>query len=138
MTEQQYLENRLEDQIEWYSQKSSRCKHLFWALRGIEIAIAALIPALFHFELIKGYIPLLGAIVVILIGLLSLFKLQENWFLYRTTSEELKHHKYLYMTNTEPYSTEDNFSMLVENVESLISKENSLWKQKQSSTNKEV
>lgn len=130
MTEQQYLENRLEDQIKWYSKKSSKYKYLFRTLRGIEIIIAALIPGLFHFESVKGYIPLLGALVAILIGILSLLKLQENWLSYRTTSESLKHHKYLYMTNTKPYSTGDKFSMLVENVESLISKENSLWKQK--------
>ena len=128
--EENYLKDRLEGQIQWYSNKSSRYKNLFYIIRATEIIIAGLIPALFHWSLIKGVIPLLSTIVAILAGLIALFKFQENWVSYRTTSESLKHEKYLYLTKVSPYDRENSFETLVKNVENIISKENTLWKQK--------
>ena len=128
--EEDYLKDRLEGQIQWYSNKSSFYKKLFYIIRATEIIIASLIPALFHWSLIKGVIPLLSAIVAILAGLIALFKFQENWISYRTTSESLKHEKYLYLTKVPPYDKENPFEILVKTVESIISKENTLWKQK--------
>ncbi len=129
MKEEDYIKNRLEDQIQWYSKKSSKYKKLSYTIRTVEITIAGLIPALFHWSLIKGLIPFLSAIVAILAGLIALFKLQENWLSYRTTCESLKHEKYLYFTKVSPYDKENSFEFLVKTVESIISKENSLWKQ---------
>ena len=128
--EEDYLKDRLEGQIQWYSNKSSNYKKLFYIIRATEIIIAGLIPALFHWSLIKGVIPLLSAIVAILAGLIALFKFQENWISYRTTSESLKHEKYLYLTKVFPYDKENSLETLVKNVENIISKENTLWKQK--------
>ena len=133
MKEEDYIKNRLEDQIQWYSKKSTRYKKLSYMIRATEIIIAGLIPALFHWSLIKGIIPFLSAIVAILAGLIALFKFQETWISYRTTSESLKHEKYLYFTKVSPYDKENSFEILVKTVESIISKENSLWKQKISS-----
>jgi hypothetical protein len=53
--------------------------------------------------------------------------LNEKWIEYRTTTETLKHEKYLYFTNSLPYANDDTFVLLVERVERLISKENSRW-----------
>ena len=128
--EENYLKDRLEGQIQWYSNKSSHYKNLFYIIRATEIIIAGLIPALFHWSLIKSVIPLLSAIVAILAGLIALFKFQENWISYRTTSESLKHEKYLYLTKVFPYNRENSFETLVKNTENIISKENTLWKQK--------
>ena len=72
----------------------------------------------------------MSATVAILAGLIALFRFHENWISYRTTSESLKHEKYLYSTDTYPYNKEDKFSILVNNVEQIISSENSVWKQK--------
>jgi len=68
-----------------------------------------------------------GAIVAILSGLVSLFKFQEKWTNYRTTSETLKHEKYMFLTKTSPYHEQDSLSTLVYRVESIISRENSDW-----------
>ena len=43
---------------------------------------------------------------------------------YRTTCESLRHEKYLYLTCSEPYNIKEPFSLLVNRVETLISKEN--------------
>ena len=58
-------------------------------------------------------------------------KFQEKWSEYRTTSETLKHEKYLYETKSGPYDNErtDNFKSFVVRIENLISKENSSWSQ---------
>ena len=103
---------------------------MFYIIRSTEIIIAGLIPALFHWSVVKGVLPLLSAIVAILAGLIALFKFQENWISYRTTSESLKHEKYLYLTKVSPYDRENSFETLIKNVENIISKKNTLWKQK--------
>ena len=130
MTKEEYIKSRLEDQIQWYSKKSSFYKKLFYIMRTTEIAIAGLIPVLFCWSLTKEWTPFLSAIVAILASLIALFKFQENWISYRTTSESLKHEKYLYLTKITPYDKDNSFDTLVKAVENTISKENSLWKNK--------
>ena len=130
MNEKEYMKDRVNDQIKWYSSKSSYCKKYFYSLRSIEIIIAAIIPISYYFPYVKTFAPFLSIIIVIIVGLLSLFKFQENWILYRTTSESLKHEKYLYSTKTPPYNMKNQFNIFVNNIESITSSENSLWKQK--------
>lgn len=131
MTEEEYLKERLDDQLAWYSKKSQYNQKWFKRLRLVEIVAAALIPFLsgmgdkipYSQWLIGG----LGALIAIAAAITALFKYQENWIEYRTTAEQLKHEKYLFLTNVKPYHTEERFQFLVERVESLISKENSNW-----------
>lgn len=130
MNEESYIKTRLDDQIEWYSKKSSQYKYKFYTMRALEIILAGAIPVLFCWSKVQWMIPFLSAIVAILAGLLALFRFHENWISYRTTSESLKHEKYLYLTSTYPYNNEDKLSKLVHNIEQIISSENSLWKQK--------
>ena len=132
MDEETYIKERLDDQIDWYSQKSKRGQNWFKSLRAIEIIAAATIPLLAGYatdakpELIV-IIGLLGVVIAFVAGFISLNKFQEIWIEYRTTSETLKHHKYLFLTKSTPYDTEDSFQALVHTVEVLISKENSNW-----------
>ncbi len=131
MKEQEYLKNRLDDQLTWYSQKSRHNQSWFKGLRLLEIISAALIPFLsgmgdkiaYSQWLIGG----LGVLIAVAAAITALFKYQENWIEYRTTAEQLKHEKYIYLANAKPYDTEDKFLLLVERIESLISKENSAW-----------
>ena len=132
MDEETYIKERLDDQIDWYSQKSKRGQNWFKSLRAVEIIAAATIPLLAGYatdakpELIVS-IGLLGVVIAFVAGFISLNKFQEIWIEYRTTSETLKHHKYLFLTKSSPYDTEDAFQTLVHTVEALISKENSNW-----------
>jgi hypothetical protein len=134
MTESEYLEKRLEDQIRWYSTKSQWNQKLYKRLRIVEITAACMIPFFVGYidkpdDLFKVLTGLLGVTVAIVSGIVALFKFQENWIEYRTTSESLKHEKYLYLTNSEPYDVDDKFPLLVERLESFISKENTRWSQ---------
>jgi hypothetical protein len=131
MNSEQYIQDRLEPQIKWYDKKSLFNKRLFYAMQSIVIVAAALIPLLNAYtdscEIMRFIIGALGSITAILTGLVSLFHFKELWSEYRTTSETLKHEKYLFLTSKGPYSEDDPFSTLVERVEALISRENTKW-----------
>lgn len=134
MNEQQYLEERLEDQRNWYDKKSQYSQRWYKRLRIAQIVCAALIPLLLGLSHKFGLIitistGLLGVLVTICIGINSLCKFHENWIQYRTTAEQLKHEKHLYLTHTTPYDSTNRFETLVLRVENLISRENSNWSQ---------
>ncbi len=131
MKEEQYLTDRLQDQIDWYDQKSQFNQKWFKWLRVTEIICASLIPLLSGLSSSINYsewiIGVLGVVIAISAAASGIYKFQENWIQYRTSSETLKHEKYLYITNSTPYVGDDKFEMLVIRIESLISKENSNW-----------
>lgn len=134
MTEEQYLEERLEDQIKWYSDKGNWNKNWYTVLKRIEFVLSASIPiAILFFNFCafaKYYAASAGAVLTILAGAHGLYNFQENWIEYRATSEALKHEKYLYLTKTGPYvEAVDSFRILVERAEGIISHENINWSQ---------
>ena len=117
MNEEEYLKQRLDDQINWYGDKSKTNKNWFKSLHSIEIICAAIIPFVAGFsdkipysEVLIGF---LGIVIAACAGLTALNKFQENWIVYRTTAETLKHEKYLYMTKSKPYDGSDSFQILV-------------------------
>jgi len=137
MKPDEYIQKRLQDQIDWYDQKSIENQLTFKRLRKTEIFAAALIPfvsgltASIRSMLIPGSIVtgLLGVAVTIFASILALGQHQENWIKYRTTCESLKKEKFMYQTGIEPYEVDDAFTLLVQRVETLISKENTNWAQ---------
>lgn len=134
MDEQEYISNRLDDQINWYSGKSSWNQKKYKSFRISEIAISVLIPVLTPFadsySWIKIILALAGASVAAIIGIQGLYNFHENWIEYRMVAEVLKHEKYLYYTSTGEYSaTDEPFKLLVSRVESVISHENINWSQ---------
>jgi hypothetical protein len=51
-----------------------------------------------------------------------------NWITYRSTSEALKHEKYLYLAKAGPYAAAaDAHVLLAERIESLVSQEHANW-----------
>lgn len=131
MNEEEYLNDRLNDQIDWYDGKSQTNQKWFKKLRLLEIVAAAIIPFLAgiganipYYSIIIGA---LGVIIAVSAGLSALYKYHENWIEYRTTSETLKHEKYLFQAKCSPYDNDDAFCKLVQRVEGLISKENTQW-----------
>lgn len=133
ISEDQYLVERLEDQIDWYDNSSIKCQKKYKWMKRVELVSAALIPILstqssgwISFAVI---VSILGAIVVIIEGLVSLGKYHENWIEYRSICETLRQEKYMYLTLTGVYKTtaDEAFDLLVERIESVISKENVNW-----------
>ncbi|WP_226639256.1 DUF4231 domain-containing protein [Priestia flexa] len=131
ISEQTYIKERLDDQIDWYDKKSIKSQQHYKCLKGLEIALSALIPLLIGFiEDWKVWSTIIGVFGVLITGIegwLSLTKCHENWIEYRSICETLKHEKYMYLTKTGVYDIEQPFKTLVERVESIISKENVNW-----------
>jgi hypothetical protein len=98
-----YIEQRLNDQIGWYDRKSGTNQRWFKRLRFAEIVAAATIPFLSGFA--------------------------DKWIEYRATAESLRKEKFLFLTQTEPYDKADAFHLLVQRVEGLLSKESIEWVQ---------
>ncbi len=135
MTAQEYLTDRLNDQIAWYDKKSAYNQKRFKSIRILNITLSVSIPFLTTLmkdgssnEYLKILIGFIGASIAVLEAVLNLYKYHENWIQYRSTAESLKHHKYLFETQTGIYANEKTaFAVLVDNVENLISKEITTW-----------
>ncbi|WP_080931446.1 DUF4231 domain-containing protein [Xanthomonas arboricola] len=128
-----YIEERVQDQIYWYDKKSKSAQRTFKVLRLAEVVFAAIIPLIAGFEIFGGSSPfvvsILGACIAVCAALIGLGNYQENWVEYRTTCESLRHEKYLFLTKTEPYDVDQAYGLFVKRVEGLVSKENSVWSQ---------
>lgn len=134
MIEEQYLKERIDDQIKWYSEKADTNKNLNHITKSLIIVFSALIPFVAGLEFNNGYknviLGIAGVLISILSGISGLLKFQEKWTEYRTTSETLKHEKILFQTKTGPYNNEtESFKLLVTRIENLVSMEHSAWSQ---------
>ena len=135
MNESEYLTERLEDQINWYSGKSSVAQRKYKFLQTIEIIIAASVPVITAINAIMAFgchflsilVVVIGATIVVIETICKMNKYHENWIQYRSVSELLKQEKHLYLTKTEPYDGDGAFSLLVKKVERAISAENIDW-----------
>jgi len=143
MTQEEYIEQRLNDQINWYSKKSStnQKKHKYWQV--IKIISALLITTLslwatkavpiensdgMPFAFNMGYvIGILGAFIVFIESFVKIFSYEELWLQYRVTSERLKSEKLKFQTKSSPYNGEAPFVLLVEQCEAIMNNEVKGW-----------
>ncbi|SRR5258706_3309004 len=118
---------RLDDQIEWYDQRSGRNQRLFKLLKIVVITAAALIP--FLAAVVPAWVTgALGLVIAIAEGIQQLNQYHANWISYRSTCEALKHEKFLYLGKAGPYSAaRDPHALLAERIESLVSQEHAKW-----------
>jgi len=132
MTPEEYIRDRVDDQISWYDRKSVWNKKGFIALQIMTLVASAAVPvfAIFSGDMwARVTVAILGSTTAITTGVVSLYQFREHWIEYRTTAESLKHEKYMYQTGTGPYTGNDSFAVLVERVEALVSQENTAWQQ---------
>jgi len=133
LTTAQYIERRLDDQIDWFNQKSAYNQKLYKRLKKTETACTIVLPVI-------GIIPfadygwnkiglvVLGAIATYIRCWSNIETYYELWTKYRTACELLKKEKFLYQTHTGIYREEDaRDSVLVEQVERILAAENSQW-----------
>lgn len=133
----QYLKDRIDDQIAWYSRKSGTCKRAYRRLRMLSVVIALSIPILTGLigkgwvsdEALKLSIAIAGAAVALAEAVLGLNKYDELWTGYRAAAEGLKYHRYLFEAGAEPYNRPDAFQLFVQQAESLMASERTAWVQ---------
>ena len=133
MNQDEYIKQRLDDQIKWYSGKSgvNQKKYKIWQV--VRVVVALLIPVLTLFvekiPLLTYVIGTLGAIIVFIESFIKIFNYKDIWIAYRLTSEQLKREKILYLTKCEPYDASEAFEMLVQRCEAIMQSENGGWKE---------
>jgi hypothetical protein len=158
MTDEEYIATRLDDQMNWYSRKSSMNKTKFLRYKRIEFIIASIIPVMISLNtmadfktkvwpgvLDMAYADLLqiiaaagGVVLVIINKFIELEEYYKYWKEYRVTAEALLHERFLYMTRSEPYDEADAYPLLVEKVESILNNEKQKWKQQQQKQKKQA
>lgn len=134
MTEEQYFSERLDDQIQWYSNRSQWNQKWYKRLKKVEFTLSASVPVMvgiinLHW-FIKIIIAMAGAAIAIISAVHGLYNFHENWIEYRSTCEALKREKYLYMARCGIYADADNvLCTFIEKVESIMGNENTRWSQ---------
>ncbi|OLN23868.1 hypothetical protein BTO30_02700 [Domibacillus antri] len=131
MTDSEYIESRLENQINWYDTKSQNCQKNYKRIKIIQLISSALIPFLAgivpDFKWLVHAIGLLGILIAVLEGINSINKYHENWIEYRSICETLRREKHMYLGKAGVYSESGSYVTLIERVETIISKENINW-----------
>ena len=129
-----YKEERLENQIQWYSRKARYNKTRYKTFQTIILVAGAMIPLINIVDFldlsVRIITSLLGGVIIVITGLTLLQRYEENWILYRATVELLKREKYLYENETGDYyalSDPQKNRLLVERVESIVSPETSRY-----------
>jgi uncharacterized protein DUF4231 len=122
-----YIKNRLEDQMNWHAAKARSNKERFRIYQFIVIIAGGLIPFLntasYLPEQIRIISSLLGTIVAILTAINQFEKYETAWNENRTIAERLKREKVFFKYNTGYYSyvkEEDRNKFLIERVEDDI------------------
>lgn len=123
---------RLEDQVDWYDNKSECSQQWYKFLKLVQIVLAVSIPVLTHFEMsiTKWIIAFSGALIAVLEGVQHMNQYSTLWVTYRSTAERLKHEKFLFLSMAGPYRELDEsarLTLLAERVEEHVSTEHANW-----------
>lgn len=122
-----YLEERYEEQLNWYDKKSNSSKRWYYILKIISVFGAVTVLILINYNL-SLYVMILAGLVALSESLISILSLYTNWIQYRTTHETLKKEQYLYKAQIGDYLEAENRERLFcERVESIVSRENTAW-----------
>lgn len=133
ITIEEYIQQRVDNQQDYYSMAAKKAKRNFQVLKAVEITLAALVPFLaasmgpgsMHY--MKILVGAIGVTVTILSGMLMLFKFNENWVTYRGTAEALKSEKYYFLSHAGPYKGKHAKALFIERIERILGEENQKW-----------
>lgn len=128
MQANEYIKNRLDDQINWYDKKSATQKKWYYRSKLVTLVCTSSIPvisvALRHQSFTVIITASIAAVATVTEGILTLTKWHEKWIAYRSNAETLKHEKFAYLTSSGAYSNmsdEEKFHNLVDRTENIIS-----------------
>ena len=127
-----YMQDRLQDQLDWHDRKSQWNQRWYKRLQVAVIAAGAAIPVLVSLgdrgASTQIAVGTLGALIAIATGLAGTYRFQEHWIQYRVTAEALGHEKFRFLTGAAPYDQDDAFPRLVERVEAILGEQNNAWR----------
>lgn len=132
-----YIQNRLDDQLQWHKRKSEINLRRYNLLKNIDTIIAALIPISLSIHTAMGGLGAQGYGVVgetllklltagagvwlaISAGFFELEGLEHKSKEYEKLARQLETERYKYLTRTKPYDEDNAYSRLVMNIENLL------------------
>jgi hypothetical protein len=136
---EEYLNERVDEQIEWMSHKANNNKGSYRILRLLQISLGIVVSAVGSYATTWDYGPQLLTCIGALISLASAWETvndyQNNWIRYRRTKEDLERERLLYRTASGPYRSsssdgdeaEASFTLFVSRVEALLGQEVDQW-----------
>ena len=143
MNQEEYIKDRLDHQINWYEDKSSKCqkKYKFWQVMKIVAALLITSLSLWisseeeigkisfsYFSInMPQVIGVIGAFVVFIESFVKIFDYEKLWAQYRSTAEKLKREKLFFQTKSRPYHTKEAFFVLVQRCEAIMQDEVQGW-----------
>lgn len=125
--------DRLVGQAGWYEGKSATSKRSYATLKVTQLIAAAAVPVMASVHAAVWVTGGLGALVVVVEGVLQLFQFEANWINYRSTGEALSNERFLYLAGAGPYATETAATesnpkrVLADRVAAITSQENTKW-----------
>lgn len=122
-----YVEERYNQEVKWYDGMSKSNKKRYELCQSSMIILSAVTPILALTT--NAWITAgVASILAVITNIQKVFKFQENWISYRTTCETLRHEKHFFDASCNEYEeVEDKEKLFIERVESLISRESTLW-----------
>lgn len=126
----EYYKTRFQDQLSWYESKAIYYKRIDLFLNVIIYISAVLVPVSIAVLPSAYRFIQIGLSVELLICLFisKVYKPESNWLNYRSTAEILKREAILFQSAAGDYgNSELAHETFVEHVESIISRENTLW-----------
>jgi hypothetical protein len=133
-----YVKDRYFGEIVWYDAKSRRnqvwYRTLQWGLillsasTPVTIALAQKANSASWLKTLKTLSLITSVLVAVLATSLKTFKFEENWINYRTTCEMLKKEIHFHGAGIDEYENcKDKEALFGNRVETLISRDNTLW-----------
>ena len=129
LTQEEYIDERLNQFREWYDKKATRAKKLYQWMRSATVIGGAIVPVLINLPIpkIELVTTLTSLMVVVFISLESVFHFREQWKNYRATEQLLAKEYFNFVSAEGTYrDKEENEAFLnfVERVENAIASEN--------------
>ena len=139
----EYITNRVDDQIKYFNEKAIKNKKIFYFWKIIIIVLSSLITILSIYsninECVKYTIIIISVIITAIESIHSLFHSDRLYIIYRSTCESLIREKNLFINNANIYSKQsekEKFTMFVDNIEYILARTNTTWNDEVSKDNK--
>ena len=131
LKEEEYIEERLNDQLRYYDRTANRAKSRYLQSRFVSVVAAALVPVFVNLEFpyVDAVTTVLSVLVVLIVSLESVFHFREQWVNSRSTSEALRKEYFEFVSAEGRYADHSNdheraLRLFVERVEAMIEAEN--------------
>lgn len=137
LTDDKYIQERVQDQIDWHKRKSEYFHSKYNFLKNVDTLVASLVPITLSVHsalggigpggyghtwevLLKMITAAAGVWLTISSGFFEVENYERKAKDYKMLYRKLETEKFKYLTRTEPYDEEDAFEKIVMNVENQI------------------